>query len=234
MWREPKRASRRWIGDVMRPPLAYPDRCWSSGGRRYSIGYSPRRPIWGATEMQMACWTPATPYREIRTLDRTFLNCARIQSRPDDHVGRVSAAFEFFDLLPSILPMQIRATQVYETLMHPSRAERILSQSFTHAPGEIGAHLTERVAQVVAHIREETLETVVPGRRRTPGVLVGDKRSPPVPPDEYVAKLFPTNSETRTTAMNSTGYGSVTCLIRTQGTSPTGSSGSAVHGCPRR
>jgi len=190
MWRDPDRASLRWIQEVTAPAARLPGQVliewWTRGLNRLLTEVTDLgryRDADGRLDARNA-------YREIRTLDRMFLNCARIQSRPDDHVGRVSAAFEFFDLVPSILPVEVGAGQVYETLMHPTRVEAILREAFAQAPAQVCAHLRERTAQVVAHIREETLETVVPGRRVDTGVLVGDKQRSAMPPDDYVAKLF--------------------------------------------
>jgi hypothetical protein len=190
MWHDPHRNSRQWVKDTTAPAVRLPGQVlverWTQGLNRLlteATDLGRYRDADGVLDARNA-------YRELRTLDRIFLNCGRIQSRPDDHVGRVSAAFEFFDLLPSILPERIGPTQIYGTLLHPDRVEAILGKAFSHAPSHVKAHLTERTAQVVAHIRQETLETVVPGRRTDSGVLVGSKQTPPVPPDEYVAKLF--------------------------------------------
>jgi hypothetical protein len=129
-------------------------------------------------------------YRELRTLDRIFVNCVRIQVHPRDHATRVGAAFEFFDLLPGILDHRVRAWEVWEALLNPDRAEKILTAAFASAPKPIAEHLVSRAAAVLECLRGETLEAVVPGRRVERGVLVGDKTGPPIPDDVYVAKLY--------------------------------------------
>jgi hypothetical protein len=129
-------------------------------------------------------------YREFRTLDRIFLNCARIQARPGDHPTRISAAFEFFDLLPNILDRHVTPREVWRTLLDPGRAREILTASFAAAPKPIADHLVTRTEAVLECLRRETLEAVVPGRRVNDGVLVGDKTDPPLSDDAYVARLY--------------------------------------------
>jgi hypothetical protein len=130
-------------------------------------------------------------YREFRTLDRIFVNCSRIQRYPKDHETGVSAAFEFFDLLPSILDSKPpRPREVWDALLNPVRAESILADAFSSAPAPIREYLVERTRAVLECLRSETLDAVVPGRRTARGVLVGDKRRQPVPDDIYVAQLY--------------------------------------------
>ena len=129
-------------------------------------------------------------YRELRTLDRVFVNCARIQAHPTDHPTRVSAGFEFFDLLPSIIDRRFTPREVWGALLDPEHAEAILTAAFSGAPKAIADVLVERSTAVLDRLRNETLEAVVPDRRVDGGVLVGDKANSPVPDDTYVARVY--------------------------------------------
>ncbi len=60
-------------------------------------------------------------YRELRTLDRIIGNCVRIQANTEDHVGRVAAAFEFFDLFPNLLPPGNDAKRLWSRSEIPRR-----------------------------------------------------------------------------------------------------------------
>jgi hypothetical protein len=129
-------------------------------------------------------------YRELRTLDRIFLNCIRIQTRPREHPTRVAAAFEFFDLLPNILDRPVTPREVWRALLNPDRARSILNASFAAAPEPIAKHLATRTDAALDCLRAETLDAVVPGRNVDDGVLVGDKNEAAVSDDEYVARLY--------------------------------------------
>ena len=129
-------------------------------------------------------------YPEIRTLDRIFINSAWIQAHPEDHVGRETLAFEFFDLLPRLIDQQVGARKVFETLINGAKAQSILEAAFAGAPPPIRDHLVARAQAVTDQLRDETLATVIPGRETDEGVLVGDKATDPIPSDEYVAKLY--------------------------------------------
>jgi hypothetical protein len=127
-------------------------------------------------------------YRELRTLDRIIANCVRIQAAPNDHTARVSAAFEFFDLLPNLLPARLKAKRIWASLANPRHASEILREAFSKSPEPIRSVLTERAVHVTDTLREETLQTVVPGRLGRRGVRVGGGAL--MQPDSYVAAIL--------------------------------------------
>ena len=128
-------------------------------------------------------------YRELRTLDRIISNCVRIQANAEDHVGRVAAAFEFFDLLPNLLPQIAAPKHVWGSLANPRSARKTFEAAFASAPDAIQAVLLDRAATVTDTLRDETIDTVVPGRTRVGGVVVG-ANSRPIHADDYVPKLL--------------------------------------------
>lgn len=128
-------------------------------------------------------------YRELRTLDRIIANCIRIQANAEDHVGRIAAAFEFFDLLPNLLVGDVAPRKIWASLADPSRALKIFDAAFARTPDAIRSVLRDRAALVADTLRAETMAAVVPERASARGVLVGNG-APPVQPDIYVAKLL--------------------------------------------
>lgn len=129
-------------------------------------------------------------YRDLRTLDRLFACVTRIQTRPHDHVARVNAAFEFFDLLPNLMPTEPSAATVYDALVNPGRAGAVLTQAAAPIPGAFGDHFQTRSDTVLNQLRTETIETVVPGRLTDDQrVLVGAESPQPIDADAYVGKL---------------------------------------------
>lgn len=128
-------------------------------------------------------------YRELRTLDRIIGNCVRIQADVQDHVGRVSAAFEFFDLLPNVLPQEVEARRIWAALGDPSAAAKTLWAAFAGVPEPIKSVLSDRAEAVTQKLGEETIQTVVPGRVIKGAVHVGHKRKP-MQPNPYVAKIL--------------------------------------------
>jgi hypothetical protein len=128
-------------------------------------------------------------YRELRTLDRILANCVRIQADVRDHVGRVGAAFEFFDLLPNLLPQEVDPKRVWTALAEPRAAAKTLRAAFENVPAPIKSVLVERAEKVTATLRDETIQTVVPGRVSKGAVHVGVKRKP-MQPNPYVAKVM--------------------------------------------
>jgi hypothetical protein len=128
-------------------------------------------------------------YRELRTLDRIISNCVRIQMDVDNHPGRVAVAFEFFDLLPNLLPRTFKSAHVWSALASPSAALKILNGAFREAPTAIRDVLLDRTNAVTSLLRQETVGTVVPGRRQAGGVRVGN-RGKLMQTDAYVAKVL--------------------------------------------
>lgn len=128
-------------------------------------------------------------YRELRTLDRIIGNCIRIQANTEDHVGRVAAAFEFFDLLPNLLPRKFDPKRIWAALGDPKSAAKTLNGAFADVPEPIKSVLTERVGKVTSKLRDETVQTVVPGRFVRGAVRVGHQRTP-INPNPYVAKIL--------------------------------------------
>ncbi len=129
-------------------------------------------------------------YRTLRTFDRIIANCVRIQADVEDHVGRVTAAFEVMSLFPGLLPEKHGAKDVWTALGSPREALKILTSSFASAPEEIKTVLVDRGRQVTETLLEETLQTVVPGRAHKGGVLIGAD-SKATAADQYVSVLFP-------------------------------------------
>jgi hypothetical protein len=128
-------------------------------------------------------------YRELRTLDRIIGNCVRIQANAEDHIGRVAAAFEFFDLLPNLLPHEVDPKRIWTALADPGAAAKTLRAAFADVPAPIRSVLIERADKVTAKLRDETIQTVVPGRMTKGAVQIGHKRKP-MQPNPYVAKLL--------------------------------------------
>jgi hypothetical protein len=190
MWRDPTLASRQWLKDVTAPAARLPApellEWWTCGLNQILTEMTDL----GRYSDASGVFHARTAYRALRTLDRMFMTCTRIQTRPDDHVGRVGSAFQYLDLIPAILGERVGARDVYETLLNPSRVRGILIEAFRDTPPTIGEHLRARAEAICSHLRDETLDTVVPGRRVADGVLVGDERDTAVPPDVYVARLF--------------------------------------------
>jgi hypothetical protein len=130
-------------------------------------------------------------FRELRTLDRIFVNCARIQLWVGDHIGRVAAAFEFFDLLPGILDVEVEdQRRLWRSLTHPDRASEILRAAFTETPELIRDELTRRVSSILENLEAEIAETVVPGRLVDQGVIVGEAAQDPIPLRDYIPRLL--------------------------------------------
>jgi hypothetical protein len=190
MWRDPNRASREWLQSVTSPAARLPGHqllsWWTQGLNRMLTEMTDL----GRYRDSRGVFDAGRAFRALRTLDRMFLACARIQAHPDDHVGRVNSAFGFLDLLPSILSTGLGQRSVYENLVNPARAMVLLNRAFERAPLAISDHLHARTDAVTSHLREETLDTVVEGRRVESGVRVGEERDAAVLPDEYVASLF--------------------------------------------
>lgn len=128
-------------------------------------------------------------YREARTLDRVFHTCTRIQLHPRDHVVRVAAAFELFDLLPELVPATPGARDAWRALLDEQRSRTILVQAFQAAPEPLRSAFNEKIDTVWGLLRTETLETVVPGRLADGGVLVGTEQAEMSVAD-YMGRLF--------------------------------------------
>jgi hypothetical protein len=128
-------------------------------------------------------------FRELRTLDRILGNCVRIQANAEDHVGRSSAAFEFFDLFPNLLPQVVDAKRIWAALADPKLALNTLVGAFANAPEPIKSVLTTRATEVTSKLRDETIKTVVPGRFVKGAVQVGHQRKP-INQDPYAAKVL--------------------------------------------
>ena len=129
-------------------------------------------------------------YRELRSLDRIISNYARIQIHPDEHALRVAVAFEFFDLLPSILDKKVSAAHVWGTLVNPSKASKLLHEGFAAAPTEIRDVLRARTDAVLTKLREETLKYVMPGRLQQGRVTIGAAGDRALQADDFIAKVF--------------------------------------------
>lgn len=129
-------------------------------------------------------------YRELRSLDRIISNCVRIQTHPGDHAIRVGIAFEVFDLLPNIVDRDISVDHLWETLVNPKKASKILNAAFASVPGEISQVLRRRTGEILSVFREEALHHVMPGRRSKGKVLLGSDMSSPLQEDVFIAKLM--------------------------------------------
>jgi hypothetical protein len=190
MYRNVDQASVDWLMDVNHPAARLPPdellRWWTDQLNALLTEVTDL----GRYRTDAGLFDARNAYREIRTLDRVFINCAWIQAHPEDHIGRTALGFEFFDLLPTLLDRKVKAKRVFETLLNPAKAQSILEAAFTGAPDSIRDHLVTRAHAVTAQLRDETLDTVIPGREAGGGVLVGDKAADPVATDEYVAKLY--------------------------------------------
>jgi hypothetical protein len=124
-------------------------------------------------------------FRELRTLDRIIGNCVRIQANADDHVGRLAAAFEFFDLFPNLLPQEMEAKRVWSALADPKAAASTLRSAFTRVPEPIKSVLIERVDRVTSKLRDWSSSTsspsspTPPARSTVSGFSLGSR--PPKP-----------------------------------------------------
>jgi hypothetical protein len=187
--RDVKLASLKWVKETNAPASELPARTlvqwWTD---RLNALYTEATDL-GRYRAADGLLDARNAYRELKTLDRIIGNCVRIQANAEDHVGRVAAAFEFFDLLPNLLPQETDAKRIWGALGNPSLAAKTLRAAFADAPEPIKSVLTDRVNKVTAKLREETVQTVVPGRCVRGAVQVGHHRNP-IQPDPYVAKLL--------------------------------------------
>jgi hypothetical protein len=105
-------------------------------------------------------------------------------------VIRVGLAFEFFDLLPNILDREVSVDHLWETLVNPKTASKILTAAFASAPPDIGRMLRRRTAEVLSVLRRETLEHIMPGRLAKGKVTLGTGARPSLQEDVFIAKLL--------------------------------------------
>lgn len=129
-------------------------------------------------------------YRAFRTLDRLFVNCARIQVHADDHVGRVSSSFEILDLLDNLVDRQLGAREIYATLFDPERAAAIFRGAFADAPNPVRQYLEQRTEAILRKLREETLDHVLSERLEENSVRIGAADPQPMEVGEYLGRLF--------------------------------------------
>lgn len=129
-------------------------------------------------------------YRAVRTLDRLFINCARIQVHADDHVGRVSSSFEIFDLLDGLIDRRLGAREIYATLLSSARLTEIFRAAFADAPDAVRRHFEDRTRTVIAKLQEETLAHVLEPRLEQEGVRVGSAAPQVMEVNEYMGRLF--------------------------------------------
>jgi hypothetical protein len=108
-------------------------------------------------------------YRESRTLDRLLVTATRIQLHPYEHVLRVGAAFEIFDLLPELMDRTLSPRDTWSALLDPTRALATIEDAFAEAQSEVRA-------------------SVVPGRDAgVDGIRVAGAVMPMA---EYLGRLF--------------------------------------------
>lgn len=126
-------------------------------------------------------------HRELLTLERVIANCIRIQARPADHLTRVGLAYEFFDLLPSLISPHVEPPHVWGQLANPANAKRILDRAFVDSPESIRKYFRKRTNAVLKKFSEETLAHVVGDLASGSKVDVGGT---PYANDTYIAQLL--------------------------------------------
>lgn len=188
MYRDHRMADEGWIRDTNLPLAAIPFEVlipWWTG--RLNALLTEVTDL-GRYRLPDGLFDARGAYREARTLDRVFHTCTRIALHPREHVIRVAAAFELFDLIPQLATTAPGARTAWASLLNPERSREILGGAFDAAPDALRAALDGKTEAVWALLLGETQATVVPGRLAGDFVDVGAGGQMPL--NEYTGRLF--------------------------------------------
>jgi hypothetical protein len=92
--------------------------------------------------------------------------------------------------LPNIIDRDISVDHLWETLVNPKKAKKILNVAFASVPGEISKMFRRRIGEVLSVFREEALHHIMPDRRSKGKVLLGSDMSSRLQEDVFIAKLM--------------------------------------------